>query len=240
LSYVFISNDKSFRSFVPVKTMMKPASCAFAIAGVVCFVAGTVNYSFFPAAAWVNTDQTLEQAAECGERGDYASAVRLATEVIDQKPSYAMAYAVRGTVHRRSGEYSQAIADLDRAIELDSRNSDAYTQRAFACQQGHIRDSNQILADLNRAIELDATSALAHILRGNQFADLNDHDAAIANYDQAVRLNPRSYIALANRASSKLSVGQPDEARRDLQKAIELNPPAADRKQIEDLFRLVN
>jgi tetratricopeptide (TPR) repeat protein len=215
--------------------MIKSTSRVVAIVIAALFISGTVTPSF-----WFNADQKLEQAAEFALRDDFASAVRLATEVIDRQPSHAMAYMVRGTALRRCGEYSQAIADLDRAIELNSRNSEAYTQRAFACQQGHLRDSNQIFADLNRAIELDATSALAHILRGNEFANLDDHDAAITDYDQAVRLNPRSYMALANRASSKVNVGQLDEARRDLQKAIELNPPAADRTQIEDLFQLVN
>jgi len=215
--------------------MIKSFSSVVAIVIMAVFVSGTVTPSI-----WFNADQKLEQAAEFALRDDFSSAIRLATEVIDRQPSHAMAYMLRGTALRRCGEYSQAIADIDLAIELDSRNSDAYTQRAFACQQGHFRDSNQIFADLNRAIELDATSSLAHILRGNEFASLDDHAAAIADYDQALRLNPLSYAALAARASSKLNVGQTDEARRDLHKAIELNPPAADRKQIEDLLQLVN
>jgi len=175
-----------------------------------------------------------------GERSDFSSAVRLATEVIDQQPSHALAYVVRGAAYRLGGEHSQAIADFDRAIELNPQIAEAYTQRAFACQQGSVNaSSNQILADLNRAIELDATSALPCILRGNAFATLNDHDAAIADYDQALRLNPRSYNALANRASSKMSVGRLDEARRDLRKALELNPPAGGRRQIDKLLQLL-
>jgi tetratricopeptide (TPR) repeat protein len=198
--------------------------------------AANQDLSRFPGPASVN--RKLERAAKCALGGDYASTVRLASEVIDQHPSHAMAYVLRGTAHRRNGEYSQAIADLDRAIELDPRISAAYAQRADAYQQGHIRDSSkQIFADLNRAIELDKTNALAYILRGIEFATLNDHEAALADFDQALRLNPRSYTALANRASSKWSLGRLDEARRDLQKALELNPPAEDRKQIEESYQ---
>jgi tetratricopeptide (TPR) repeat protein len=185
-------------------------------------------------------DLKLEQASECGQRGDYASAARLATEVIDREPSHALAYAMRGTAHRRSGEYAQAIADLDRAIELDPRSSYAYTQRACARQQSDAGDSSpQILADANRAIELDPANSLAHIVRGNELAALDDHDAALADYDQAARLNPRSYSALAGRGSSNMSLGRLDEARRDLEEALELDPPAADRSQIEELFQAV-
>ena len=154
-------------------------------------VAGATSWSQIPDSPSVIADLKLGQAGKSGLRGDYSSAVRLATEVIDRHPSYAMAYVVRGTAHRRSGDYLRAISDLDRAIKLSSRISGAYTQRAFAYQQTQLRDSSkQIFADLNRAIELDATNALAHILRGNEFAAFNDHDSAIADFDRALHLNP--------------------------------------------------
>jgi tetratricopeptide (TPR) repeat protein len=183
----------------------------------------------------------LDQAGRYGTQGDFSSCIKITTEIIDQCPSRALAYVVRGAAYRRSGEYSLAIADLDRAIELDPKIADAYTQRAFAWQQGKLNaSSKQILDDLNRAIALDAKSALPYILRGNELATLNDHNAAIANYDKALCLNPRSYNALANRASSKMNIGSLDEARRDIRKALALNPPAADRRQIEELFQIVN
>jgi tetratricopeptide (TPR) repeat protein len=185
-------------------------------------------------------DAKLAQAARDGEHGKFASCIKQATEIIDTCPSHALAYAVRGTAHRKCGEYSLAIADLDRAIELDPKIADAYTQRAFAYQQGKLNiSSQQILDDLNRAIELDTNTALPYILRGNELEKRNDHDAAIADYDKALRLNPRSYNALANRALSKMSIGKPDEASRDIRKALDLNPPAGERRQIEELFQLV-
>jgi tetratricopeptide (TPR) repeat protein len=187
-----------------------------------------------------SADLTLEQASKRGMRGDYASVVRLATEVINREPTHAMAYAMRGTAHRRSGDSPQAIADLDRAIEIDPQSSYAYTQRALARQQSQMKDSSsQVLADANQAIELDPANSLAHIVRGNELAALNDHDAALADYDQAARLNPRSYSARAGRGSSKMSLGRLDEARRDLQEALKLNPPAGDRRQIEELLQAV-
>jgi tetratricopeptide (TPR) repeat protein len=203
-------------------------------------VAGVASCSHHPLGASFNAQRKLGQAAEKGEHGDFSSAVRLATEVVDQEPSHALAYVVRGVAYRRGGNYSQAIADLDRAIELDPQNADAYTQRAFACQQGNSHaTSQQIRADLNRAIQLNATSALPYILRGNELAALNDHNAAIADYDQALKLNPHSYNALAGRAASKMGIGKLNEARHDLQRAMSLNPPDADRRQIEELLRVL-
>src|SRR5688572_15395781 len=120
-------------------------------------VAGATSCSHYQGGS-TSGEAKLDQAAAFGHRGDFSSAVRLASEVIDQQPSDALAYVVRGAAHRRSGAYSEAIADLDRAIELDPQIADAYTQRAFACQQGHSNaSSKQIFADLNRAIELDSS-----------------------------------------------------------------------------------
>lgn len=185
-------------------------------------------------------DLMLEQASKRGMRGDYASVVRISTDVINREPTHAMAYAMRGTAHRRSGDYPQAIADLDRAIKLDPQSSYAYTQRAGARQQSPTKEaSSQILADADRAIELDPSNSLAYIIRGNEHAAQHDHHAALADYDQAARLNPRSYCALAGRGSSKMSLGQLEEARRDLQEALKLNPPAGDRRQIEELLQAV-
>lgn len=186
-------------------------------------------------------DLKLEQASECGQRGDYATAVTLATEVINRQPTHAIAYTLRGTVYRQNGDYAQAIADLDRAIELDPQSSYAYTQRALTRQQRQVTDSSsQVLADADRAIELDPSNSLAHIIRGNEHAAQHDHHAALTDYDRAARVNASSYSALAGRGSSNMFLGRLNEARRDLQEALELDPPAGDRRQIEELIQFVD
>lgn len=187
-----------------------------------------------------SAERQLQQAAAHGLRGKFASAIALATEVIDRQPSHAVAYVVRGTAHRRAGEYTQAIADLDRALELNSQIADACTQRAFAHQQSDMQDvSRRVLVDANRAIELDSSNPLAFIVRGNQHSILDDHEAAISDFDEALRLNPASYSALANRAASNVFLERLPEARRDLQRALDLNPPAEDRAQIVALLRTI-
>jgi tetratricopeptide (TPR) repeat protein len=185
-------------------------------------------------------DAKLLQAAQAGEHGDLSACIKTATEVVDHCPSHALAYTIRGTAHRKSGEYAKAIADLDRAIELNPKLADAYTQRAYAYNQRKLDvSSQQILDDLNRSIELDSSSALAYILRGTARKALNDHDAAICDFNHALHLNPRSSTALAHRAMSKISIGKLDEARRDIRKALDLNPPAEERQQIEELLQTV-
>jgi tetratricopeptide (TPR) repeat protein len=223
----------------PVKVMTNFLCGVLATAAVIWL--GACARGFLRGAATAVAHQELEQAAVLGKSGDFASAVRLSTEVIDRQPTNVTAYLVRGTAHRRAGDLALAIADLDRAIELDPQNSMAYTQRASARQLRQRRAySEEILADLNRAIELDPSSALAHVLRGHALLDLDEQVTAIADYDRAASLDPQSYLALGGRASAKISLGQIDEARRDLQKALELDPPPEERSQLEELLHIAN
>ena len=193
-----------------------------------------------PYVASETADEKLARAARNGSSGNLRIAVHLATSVIKEQPSNPLAYLVRGTAHRKLGEYSKAVRDMDRSIELNPRLADAYVQRAFARQQDDSADAmDQIIDDANLAIELDPTSSLAFIIRGNAFADLGKHRIAIADFDQALRLNPRSYSALGNRAKSKYVLGHEQEAVRDLKQALRLGPPVAERAQIiEVLARL--
>src|SRR5688500_12169107 len=58
------------------------------------------------------------------------------TAVIARDPNNPEGYNVRGAAYGRAGRYRDAIADFDRAIELDPRFSRAYANRALV----HVRN----------------------------------------------------------------------------------------------------
>ena len=66
--------------------------------------------------------------------------------------------------HLANGHYDQALADYDRAIELDAANTWAFLGRGDTYQAMGRYD--QALADYDRAIELDATFSGAIANRG--------------------------------------------------------------------------
>ena len=62
------------------------------------------------------------------------------TAVVNQDPSDASGYNVRGTAYGKAGKYREAIADFDRAIEIDPRFARAYANRALVHRRnGDIR-----------------------------------------------------------------------------------------------------
>jgi len=183
----------------------------------------------------------LQSAARHGLAGDFESTIDLATETLDRQPSNCVALTIRGIAYRQQGEYERAIADLDRAIELNPRFADAYVQRAFAYQQMDLADtSQQIFADTNRAIVLDRTNPLAYTVRGYEYTRAGDYARAVADFDEALRLDSSSYSAMGNRAFANLMLDRLPEARRDVRTALSMNPKPGDRQQLQMLQQRID
>jgi tetratricopeptide (TPR) repeat protein len=120
----------------------------------------------------------------------------------------------------------ESIADLNRAIQLNSNDAQAYNNRGNVKRaQG---DLDGAIADYNRAIELDPNYAPPYQNRGFVKALKGDYEEAIADYDRAIQLDPKNAIAYAIRAAANASKGNLDGAIADYNQAIELNPKLAD------------
>jgi tetratricopeptide (TPR) repeat protein len=84
-----------------------------------------------------------------------------------------------------------ALADFDRAVALDSQNSDAYFYRSFFSSLGDMSKRN---IDIDRAIAIDPQPARYYFLRGifgmtgNPYTVLNDIERAIASAPQSYSL----------------------------------------------------
>ncbi len=103
----------------------------------------------------------------------------------------ALAYAAKR-------DYDRAIADYDKAIELDPANALAYNNRGRAyADKG---DHDRAIADYDKAIQLDPKFAQRLQRRGNAYFAKGDYDRAIADYDEAIKLDPKYAFAYHNRA----------------------------------------
>ncbi len=64
----------------------------------------------------------------------------------------AEAYCSRGIAYAKKREYDQAIADYDKAIDLDPKNAKALYQRGYVYDMKGERD--RAMADYNQAMRL--------------------------------------------------------------------------------------
>ena len=122
-------------------------------------------------------------------------------------------------------DYYGAIADYNKAIELNPNDASAYYNRGIS--KDDLEDYYGAIADYNKAIELNPNDASAYYNRGISKRKLEDYYRAIADYNKAIELNPNYTNAYINRGVSKRKLKDYKGAIADYTKAIELDPDYA-------------
>ena len=123
------------------------------------------------------------------------------------------------------GDYHGAIADYDRAIELNPNYAEACFSRGVA--KFIQRDYRGAIADCDRAIELKPDYVAAYYNRGGAKSALDDERGAKEDYDLAIELDPDNTVAYTLRGGAKSALGDHDGAIADCDRAIELTPDYA-------------
>lgn len=149
------------------------------------------------------------------------------------------------TIHN----YSSAVTDFNRAIELTPDFTLAYLMRAIArsknlelekisindkdaagtalaasqlaVQKAQIATS-EILADLDKVIELSPRMAIAHYNKGCILVSAQDYTSALSAFSTAIELKPDFGEAYYNRGYVYLKLGNKEAGISDLSKAGEL------------------
>jgi tetratricopeptide (TPR) repeat protein len=138
----------------------------------------------------------------------------------------------RGIGKAKKGDLDGAIADFNRAAELNPRDDAPYYNRAQARRLKN--DTAGAIADYTKAIELGSTNPAAYNNRANARAETNDRDGAIADYTRAIELQPGYARAYYNRAVLKKEKGDKVGAADDFKKAKELDPELAGEDSIPE------
>ncbi len=129
------------------------------------------------------------------------------------------AYASRGTQHLTSGDYDRAIADFDRALELDPR-PESYYNRGVAYYSKN--DVDKAIADWNNAINLNPRDGRAYRQRGNAYSIKGDYSLAMADYNRAIELEPTDAKAYYNRGLVFKARGEAAKATADFTTVLTL------------------
>jgi tetratricopeptide (TPR) repeat protein len=128
----------------------------------------------------------------------------------------------RGIEKAQKGDLDGAIADFNRAAELNPKDDAPYYNRAQARRLKN--DTAGAMADYTKAIELGSTNPAAYNNRANARAENKDRDGAIADYTRAIELKPDYARAYYNRATLKKEKGDAAGAAADFKRAQKLDP----------------
>lgn len=103
--------------------------------------------------------------------------------------SLAYAYLESGRIMYENGDKLGAIAEYNKAIEIDSNYAVAYYKRGKV--KSDLKDYKGAIAYYTKAIEVNAHYLFAYYNRGNSKANLGDIQGAIDDYTEAIKINPQ-------------------------------------------------
>lgn len=140
----------------------------------------------------------------------------------DKGPTTAAGYITRGNGRLDKGEYDLAIADFDKALEIDPTAAMAFADRGMA----NIRKRNLELArkDLDAAYALNPRNQVVFRGRGVLALYADDLAQAIEAFATSLEIEPHNVFALQNRAEAYVRAGEPGKALADYAEAIQFKP----------------
>ncbi len=154
------------------------------------------------------------------ENQDYTRALAAAEEVVELRgaPSDWMA---KGKTEIEIGQFEEALASYEKAVELDAEDGVAWRDRGDALW--NLGRHEEALASYEKAVELDAEDGLAWRDRGFALWNLGRHEEALASYEKAVELDAEDGLAWRNRGLALGNHGRHEEALASFEKAVELD-----------------
>ena len=139
-------------------------------------------------------------------------------ETIKREPDVAGTYFDQGIAKSLLGEYSAAIANYNKAIQLKPDYANAYSSRGSA--KARLCQYDAAIADYTQAICLEPNNAETYKNRGIAKENLGEHSAAIQDYDMAIRLKFNYAPAYIHRGYARAILGWTEKGKQDLRTAL--------------------
>jgi len=146
------------------------------------------------------------------------------SKAIELNPANSDAYSVRGMIFRKKGNYSAALLDFNRAIELGFgkvRKELIYGFRGLTYRL--LNQDDEAFKDLARAIEINPKSAWALNQRALIYKEMEQFDQALADLTKCIEIDEKDSSAYSERAIIYSTTKQYDNALADFTQAIKLD-----------------
>lgn len=124
------------------------------------------------------------------------------------------------------GDYPGAIADYNRALEIDPKFLEIYFRRGIA--RSLTKDWPGAEADYTRAISIDAEHPEAYLHRGSMRNIQSNWQGAKVDFNTAIYLNPNITAAYLGRGFALCELNDCQRGVKDYDRAIALDPNSAE------------
>ncbi len=157
---------------------------------------------------------------------DHEGALRDYHVQMDLYPECPEPYLQVGVALTALGRVDEAKAALSQAIQMGSRNSQAYWSRGLLLQgEGSVELA---LSDFEEAISIDPGEAISHYGRGANLLELERLEEGLTSLSQAISLDGTDIDYFVARSNGYGALGRIEDAIGDLGAALELDESRVD------------
>jgi tetratricopeptide (TPR) repeat protein len=175
------------------------AACAF----ILLVAAGGAAYAYISSAP-SRAERQFQTGMLLMGPGTYPDAIARFDQAINITPDAANYYLERGLAHQALLQTDAAVADLQKALDLDPNLAPAYN--ALGAIYRERGDNKRALDNLSKSIQLGATVD-GYYQRGQIYEALGEHQKAIGDYDQSIAVERNAPYVYRARALAKHNVG---------------------------------
>ena len=186
----------------------------------------------------VSPEHLVEQANERFQLQDYYGAIHLLEEVIATGRAFADAHHLLGLSYSLAGQPEKALAQLDRALELNGNYIEALIHRALVLNEmGREEEANAMLRRARKVSSerrggfhghVAAKLANQHAALGNAYYEAGGLNEAIAQYEAALKLGPAFHDLRYKLGRMLLETGRALEAHEQFQLIVRDRPSFLD------------
>ena len=144
--------------------------------------------------------------------GAYDESIRHFDRAVELWPEYAEAYLLRAVAEHSANQPGPALADLDKALDLDPVSTRAHNVRGQIYLENG--DAQKAILEFSKSLQLQPTLD-GYYQRGEAYEKQGEHQKAVADFDAALVESRDAPYAYRARAVAKRNMGDREGASAD-------------------------
>jgi tetratricopeptide (TPR) repeat protein len=169
---------------------------------------------------------------------DSAVEIEAATAMIQKDPSTAANYILRACLYVPAARYEEAIADYEKALELDPPNFSADDYDMLGFLHNGLGHFDEAIKYSSKAIEMDPDNSHGYEVRASAYSDLGEFGPAFDDIDKGLAMNPEDLGSFyGTRGKIYQKAGDDRKAIDEYTKAIDLYPDSPVDRALQHLSR---